>query len=146
MAHLNKKCICCSTRYSHCPDCSRADALKPSWASEFCSEPCATLWLTLTRFGMNRLTKDEAKSIISSLDLKPIDSYVACVQRDYAKVIDSDKKDDIEIDETVIEEEPFIVNVDAKITEITEDEVTVEVTPRHKAKKRHEVVIKKENE
>jgi len=92
MAHLNKKCLCDGTRYSYCPDCSRADALAPSWKSEFCSETCMTLWMTLTRFGMNRLTKSEAKSIIEGLDLKPIDSYVDCVKRDYAKVMTEEKK------------------------------------------------------
>ena len=51
-----------------------------------------TLWATLTKFGMNRITKQEAKEIIDSLDLKPIDTYVGCVQRDYAKVMHEDKK------------------------------------------------------
>lgn len=88
----NKKCLCCSTRYSYCPDCSRADALKPTWYSEFCGEDCKELWLTLTRYNMNRLTKSEAKSIISELNLKPIDSYVDCVKRDYAIVMAEEKK------------------------------------------------------
>lgn len=92
MAQLNKKCLCCGTKYSYCPSCSRRDSLKPSYFAEFCSETCKDLWLTLTKYGMNRLTKSEAKSIISELDLKPIDTYVACVQRDYAKVMAEEKK------------------------------------------------------
>ena len=92
MAVLNKKCSCCSTRYSYCPSCSRQDALKPTYFDQFCCETCKDLWLTLTRYNMNRLTKAEAKAIISELDLKPIDSYVQCVQRDYAKVMAEEKK------------------------------------------------------
>lgn len=92
MAQLNRKCTACGTKYSFCPDCSRADALKPSWYSEFCGESCKDLWLTLTRYNMNRITKSEAKSIISELDIKPIDSYVDCVKRDYAKIIAEEKK------------------------------------------------------
>lgn len=92
MATKNRKCFCCSEIYTFCPDCSRTDALAPSWKSEFCSETCMTLWSTLTKFGMDRLTKSEAKSIISELDLKPIDTYVQCVQRDYGKVMAEDKK------------------------------------------------------
>lgn len=88
----NKACLCCAERYSYCPSCSRADALKPSWASEFCSETCKDLWVTLTKFGMSMLTKAEAKSTISDLDLKPIDAYVACVKRDYTKVMEPEKK------------------------------------------------------
>jgi hypothetical protein len=41
---------------------------------------------------MNLMTKDEARSIITNLDLKPISSYVACVQRDYAKVMSNPKR------------------------------------------------------
>ena len=92
MAHQNKKCICCGKKYSYCPSCSRTDALQPSWKSEFCSESCMTLWTTLTKYNMEFLTKDEAKAIVSKLDLKPIDTYVSCVQRDYAKVMDDEKK------------------------------------------------------
>lgn len=92
MTQLNKKCLCCGTKYSYCPDCSRSDALKPTWYSEFCGESCKDLWLTLTRYNMNRLTKSEAKSIISDLDLKPIDIYAPCVQRDYNKVMAEVKK------------------------------------------------------
>ena len=88
----NRKCLSCSTKYSYCPSCSRADALKPSWYNEFCSESCKDLWLTLTRYNMNRLTKVEAKSVISGLELKPIESYAQCVQRDYTKVMTEEKK------------------------------------------------------
>lgn len=92
MAIKDRKCLSCATAYKYCPDCSHVDKLAPAWKAQFCSETCMTLWTTLTKFGMNRLTKQEAKEIISSLDLKPIDYYVSCVQRDYAKVMEPEKK------------------------------------------------------
>lgn len=92
MARLNKQCLACKTKYSHCPDCSRADSLKPSWSSEFCSESCKDLWLTLIRYNMGVHSKHEAQAIISALDLKPIDTYAECVKRDYAKVMAPDPK------------------------------------------------------
>ena len=92
MAIKERKCLSCATVYKYCPSCSRVDALKPAWASQFCSESCATLWTTLTKFGMDRLTKSEAKSIISDLDLKPIDNYVMHIQNDYAKVMEEEKR------------------------------------------------------
>lgn len=88
----NRKCLACSTSYSYCPDCSRADKLAPTWKAQFCSEDCMSLWMTLTRYNMSRLTKSEAKEIISALTLKPIDVYASCVQRDYAKVFEPAKK------------------------------------------------------
>lgn len=51
-----------------------------------------TLWTALTKYNMELATKDEAKEIISALDLKPIETYAACVQRDYAKVMVEEKK------------------------------------------------------
>lgn len=131
----NKQCLACRTKFRHCPDCSKADALKPTWASEFCSEPCATLWATLTKFGMSMLTKSEAKSIISELDLKPIDTYVDCVKRDYNIVMAEEKKPkrgkriEIKPIDEVANIEPDVIN---------EVLSTVEES--------HEVVIEEEND
>ena len=92
MASKNRKCLSCGTKYSYCPSCSRADALEPYWKSEFCSETCMTLWSTLTKYNMEFLTKDEAKAIVSDLNLKPMDTYVDCIKRDYAKIMEEEKK------------------------------------------------------
>nr|DAH39509.1 MAG TPA: hypothetical protein [Caudoviricetes sp.] len=92
MAKLNRKCLCCSTRYSYCPSCSRADALLPTWHAEFCSEECMTLWQTATKYNMNKLTKSEAKGIISNLQLKPVSEYVTCVQRDLENILKEEPK------------------------------------------------------
>ena len=89
---LNKKCFCCSTRYSYCPDCSTSDKLAPSWKATFCSEDCMTIWTTCTKFNMGRLTKSEAKEIISALILKPTSEYVPCVQRDLGVILKEDPK------------------------------------------------------
>lgn len=88
----NRQCLACKTGYSYCPSCSRVDKLAPAWKAQFCSEDCMTLWMTLTRYNMDRLSKSEAKEIISSLNLKPIDVYVDCVKRDYNKVFEPEKK------------------------------------------------------
>lgn len=88
----NKKCFCCSTRYSYCPDCSASDKLAPSWKATFCSEDCMTIWTTCTRYNMGRLTKSEAKEIISALNLKPTSEYASCVQRDLAVILKEDPK------------------------------------------------------
>lgn len=88
----NRKCLACGEQFSYCPNCSGVDANKPSWASQFCSESCVTLWQTLTKFGVGLIDKSEAQFIISELDLKPIESYVDCVQRDYAKVMEKPKR------------------------------------------------------
>lgn len=88
----NRKCVCCGTAYSYCPDCSNADKLAPSWKATFCSEDCMTIWTTCTKFNMGRLTKPEAKETISALNLKPTSEYAPCVQRDLAVILKEDPK------------------------------------------------------
>ncbi len=128
MASKNRKCLSCGTKYSYCPSCSRVDALEPSWKSEFCSETCMALWTTLTKYNMEFLTKDEAKDIVSSLDLEPIDIYANCVQRDYAKVMAEEPKKRGKRSEMKLFEEAMIFE-------------PVAIEPES-----HEVVIEKENE
>ena len=92
MAIKSRKCLSCRTSFSYCPDCSRVDALKPSYFSEFCSSECKDLWYTATKFNMNKLTKAEAKTIISALELKPAEQYVACIQRDLKNIMAEEPK------------------------------------------------------
>ena len=92
MAIKTRKCLSCGTKYDFCPDCRGADRLAPAWRSEFCCEDCKTLWSTATKFNMNRLTKAEAKAIISALTLKPADQYVACIQRDLKNIMAEEPK------------------------------------------------------
>ena len=128
----NRTCISCQEKYSYCPNCSRAHALEPYWKAEFCSEDCMTLWSTLTKFNMKLMTKEEAKDTVSHLNLKPIDSYVNCVQRDYAKVMKEDEKENKIV-------EPIVIESDA------EPQVIVKPVNQYKVsnnQKTHEVVVK----
>ena len=88
----NRKCICCSTEYSYCPDCNGSDRLKPSWYSEFCSEDCKDLWLTATKFNMGMIEKKDAKETILALSLKDKSEYVTCVRRDLEVIFAEERK------------------------------------------------------
>ena len=122
MASKNRKCLSCQEKYAYCPSCSRSDALEPSWKSEFCSEACMTLWSTLTKYNMDFMSKDEAKEIISGLNLKPIHTYADCVQRDYAKVM-KDEKNPYKAQKKI---EPIIDEVIEPIIEESHEVVTIE--------------------
>jgi hypothetical protein len=87
----NRKCIACNSQYDYCPNCG-SGRLAPAWKATFCSEPCKDLWLILSRFSMNFITKSEAAEKIQSLELKDISKYVDCVKRDYNKVFEPEKK------------------------------------------------------
>jgi hypothetical protein len=106
------------------------------------------IWTTLTRYNMDRITKEEAKSVILNIGLKPIETYVQCIQRDYAKIMEPDKKpkrgkraemkifidEAMDIPKEVVEE---LVKHKIEQPEVAEP-VALEPV--------HEVVIEKENE
>lgn len=132
MARLNKTCYACQKKYSYCPSCSRVDAMKPSWSSEFCSESCKDLWTALTKYNMSMLSKSEAKSIISELDLKPIDTYADCVKRDYKVIMTEEKKSrrahkkpepvvDIEVEQPIIVAESMAIEPESHVVVIEKE-------------------------
>jgi len=48
--------------------------------------------MTLTRFNMGMHTKSEAKYVISGINMKPVETYVPCVQRDLAVIMAEEPK------------------------------------------------------
>lgn len=88
----SRKCICCNTTYIYCPNCGGADKLKPTWFSEFCSEDCKDLWTVATEFNMGLIKKQDAKDMLSVLNLKDKTTYVSCVQRDLEVIFEDEPK------------------------------------------------------
>lgn len=88
----NRTCWCCRDKYTFCPSCSNADALKEAWYAEFCSEDCKTIWQTAVNYNLNKITKSEAKSVISAITLKPVEQYAKCIQRDFSVILAEDPK------------------------------------------------------
>ena len=132
MAMKNRKCLCDNVSYSYCPDCYGPDRLAPSWKATFCCEDCMTIWTTATKYNMSKLTKAEAKEIVSALNLKPIDQYVECVQRDLKVILAEDPKPKREKKQEAKQKavkDIITVDVIAEIKEITNDNVVVEVEP-----------------
>lgn len=136
MARRQRSCYLCGEKYKYCPTCSN-DRTKPSWMAEFHSENCKDIFDICTRFNMQLLTKDEAKAAIEKCDLSNKLNFRPSVQNTLSNLLKV---------EEVILEEPLVVNVDAEIKEVTKDEITVEITPRAKAKKHTYEVVLKENE
>jgi hypothetical protein len=102
---------------------------------------------------MGTHTKTEAKSIISYLDLKPIDTYVDCVKRDYSKVMAEEKKPKrgkrIEIkpvDEAMGLPKEVIESVVEELSEIKIEQQIDVVEPVAEETTVHEVVFTKEDE
>lgn len=134
MAVNNRTCFACGTKFRFCPSCNGPDRLKEAWHSEFCSEACKDIWTTATKFNLGKITKPEAKSIISALNLKPIKEYVACVQRDLDVILKEEPKPkrSKKIEAPVIEEpiiEEISMPVDVEVQETVEDNIVVDADP-----------------
>lgn len=67
-----------------------------------------TIWTTCTRFNMGKLTKAEAKSIISKINLKPISEYASCVQKDLGVILKEPKRSKKVLAQSV--DEPTIID------------------------------------
>lgn len=148
-----RKCISCGKKYDFCPDCNNADRLAPSWKAEFCCEDCKTLWQTCTKFNMNKLTKAEAKAIISALKLKPADQYAACLQRDLKNIMPEEPKPKrgkraalAVFDEAIQPEIKAEIKLPEPVADPIIEEPTAidEVAPVEEIPEVHEVVIKTE--
>ena len=85
MARRDRQCLCCQIKYKYCSTCS-ADQAKPTWMTEFCSEPCKELFATATKYNMEMLTKSEAKEIIQGLELKEKSEYADFIQKDIENI------------------------------------------------------------
>ena len=138
MGRRQRECYLCGSKYQYCPTCSQ-DRTKPSWMSEFHSENCKDIFDICTRFNMQMLTKDEATSAIEKCDLSNKLNFRKSVQNTLYNLL--------KVDDIVLEENNFVVELDAKIQEIHEDKVIVETKIKGSKKNAvHEVVIKEENE
>ena len=133
MGRRSRECYLCGRHYEYCGSCS-SDRMKPAWMSEFHSESCKNIFDICTRFNMNLMSKPAAQDALKSCDLSNKENFKSYVKRDLENIF--------------AVEESIVVNVEAKIEKVTEDEIIVDVAPvRNKFKnKSHEVVIKKEIE
>ena len=65
---MARKCIVCGKEYNYCRSCPK-DAKKETWYALYDSENCKNISQALTDYNFNKVTKDEAKDILSSCDL-----------------------------------------------------------------------------
>ena len=64
----NRTCKACGESYYFCPNCSGSPATE-KYRTMFCSKNCRDVFQTCVRYNMKHITKDEAKSDLSQLDL-----------------------------------------------------------------------------
>ena len=111
MANLNRTCCLCGIKYSYCPSCT-TDRNKPSWMTVFCSENCRNIYNTTTKYGMNKISVDEARTDLDGCDLSNKEQF-----NDHAKKM---------LDEICVE--PVVVKYEATDSVICTPE-EIDITP-----------------
>ena len=65
---MARKCIVCGAEYTYCRSCPK-DLKKEMWYALYDSENCKNISQVLTDYNFNKVTKEEAKDILSGCDL-----------------------------------------------------------------------------
>ena len=65
---MARKCIVCGKEYSYCRSCPK-DAKKETWYALYDNENCKNISQALTDYNFNRITKEEAKELLSKCNL-----------------------------------------------------------------------------
>lgn len=116
---MARKCIVCGNEYNYCRSCPK-DAKKATWYALYDNENCKNISQALTDYNFNKVTKEEAKDILSNCDLSinlaeyyrnTLDVVMAKPKRSKAK--------QIVIEEPIIEEEivPMVEEIKEEVQE-----------------------------
>ena len=65
---MARKCILCGSEYTYCKSCAK-DAKKALWHEIYDKENCKDISKALTDYNFKRITKEEAKELLSKCDL-----------------------------------------------------------------------------
>ena len=108
----NRTCKVCRESYSFCPTCSRVPATE-KYRTMFCSKNCRDIFHTLSKFVVGTADKDEAKEILSSLDLSKQAQFSEQIKTDMDEIMGINKKPFKKkvTEEPVVTEAPVAIDV-----------------------------------
>ena len=86
MEKLNRTCIICGKRYSHCNNCQR-DAGKPTWYFIFDGQNCHDIYEVCTQYRDGEIDAKKAYELISKLDLSNIEDFVEVTKNQIKEII-----------------------------------------------------------
>ena len=118
---MARKCIVCGNEYSYCRSCPK-DAKKETWHALYDNKNCKDIAKALTDYNFNKITKEEAKDMLSGCDLSiNLSEYYRNTLNVVMAKTKRSKAKQIVIDEPTIEEE-VIQEVEAIKEEAKEEE------------------------
>lgn len=120
---MARKCIVCGKEYSYCRSCPK-DAKKETWYALYDNENCKNISQALTDYNFNKITKEDAKDILSKCDLSInlMDYYRNTLDVVMAKPKRTPKVKVVDVEEIIVEQESeTVVKQEEPIEEIKEE-------------------------
>lgn len=131
----NATCIVCGKKYHLCIACERSKATWKPWKMITDTENCYEIYKVLNDYNFNKISKEEARSLLEKLDLKNVNTYKEKVKNTIKEIMkrkrisrtEKEKEvteivDEIKTKEDVLEENNIIVEeVESKEEKPSED-------------------------
>lgn len=136
----NRTCLFCGNAYYFCPNCS--DRRDPKIYSVYDSEECMKAFNTLVKYNKGIMDDNEAKIILTSLNINPDKIQVEQRREKVKKMLAYSSIPVVEVIEPEIEPE---IEVESEVIEVTNDEVTEETVDISVENTVEETPIKKNN-
>ena len=107
----NKTCITCGVKYTFCTGCGQFDT-EPRWKAIYHNETCKDIFIIVSDFLQNAISKDEAKERLLKCDLSYRNELHEKIQNGIREILD-EVKEDVEI----IEKKSETVETESKTDE-----------------------------
>lgn len=129
----NATCIVCGKKYHLCIACERSKATWKSWKMITDTENCYEIYKVLNDYKFNKISKEEARSLLEKLDLKGVDTFKESVKNTIKEIMKrkrisrTEKEKEVtevvtETKEDVLEENSIIVEeIESKEEKASED-------------------------
>lgn len=87
----NSTCIICGKKYHLCIACERSKTNWQQWKVIADTENCYKIYKVLNDYNFNKISKEEARSLLGKLDLKEVDSFKENVKKQIKDIMRNKK-------------------------------------------------------
>lgn len=111
----NATCIICGKDYHLCIACERNKSNWKPWKALTDTENCYEIYKVLNDYGFNKISKEEARNLLSKLDLSNVDTFKESVKTKIKEIMKTKRasiklkqREVVEVQEDVVQKESII--------------------------------------
>lgn len=98
MAKKDRICVCCGAGYKYCSQC---DSDEPLWKYTFDKIECVQTFNILTSYGVNQITKEEARQKLEKINMRPENVLNPTSRKQMDEIFKEEEKEKIAVEENV---------------------------------------------